>query len=66
MIAARDTVTQKAIAEGRAALPRLWRYGHECWVIRDGVEIRIDDADTPPDTTPLWARQQNEAIALTK
>lgn len=43
-------------AEGRAALPRLWRYGHECWVIRDGQEIRIDDTYTPPDTTPAWAR----------
>jgi hypothetical protein len=43
-------------AEGRAALPRLWRYGHECWVIRDGIELRIDDTYSPPDTTPAWAR----------
>lgn len=43
-------------AEGRAALPRLWRYGHECWVIRDGEELRLDEAYAPPDTTPRWAR----------
>jgi hypothetical protein len=43
-------------AEGRAALPRLWRYGHECWVIRDGEELRLDDTYTPPDATPSWAR----------
>jgi hypothetical protein len=42
--------------EGRAALPRLWRYGHECWVIRDGIELRLDDTYSPPDTTPAWAR----------
>ncbi len=43
-------------AEARAHLPLLWRYGHQVWAIRDGVEVRLDLAYVPPDTTPAWAR----------
>jgi hypothetical protein len=42
--------------EARANLHRLWRYGHQCWAIRDGREIRLDLDYQPPDTTPAWAR----------
>ncbi len=43
-------------AEAHAHLPLLWRYGHQVWAIRDGVEVRLDLAYVPPDTTPAWAR----------
>ncbi len=42
--------------DARAQLPLIWRYGHQVWTIRDGVEVRLDQDYVPPDTTPAWAR----------
>jgi hypothetical protein len=43
-------------AEAHANLHRLWRYGHQCWAIRNGEEVRLDLDYQCPDTTPAWAR----------
>lgn len=38
-------------------LHQLWLRGLECWTIRDGRELRLDDAYAPPPPTPpAWAR----------
>ena len=38
-------------------LHQLWLRGLECWTIRDGREVRLDDTYTPaPPTPPAWAR----------
>jgi hypothetical protein len=36
-------------AEARTQLPRLWRYGHQVWAIRDGDELRLDEVYRPGD-----------------
>lgn len=42
-------------AEAEANLARLWRYGHECWAIRQGEEVRLDQGYAPRATPPAWA-----------
>lgn len=38
-------------------LHELWRRGLECWTIRDGREVRMDDSYLPPPPVrPAWAR----------
>jgi hypothetical protein len=43
-------------AEAHANLHRLWRYGHQCWAIHNGEEVRLDLDYQCPDTTPAWAK----------
>lgn len=35
----------------RRHLGQLWRYGHECWAIIDGDEVRLDTDDMPVELT---------------
>ena len=38
-------------------LHQMWARGLECWTIRDGREVRLDDAYVPPaPVPPEWAR----------
>lgn len=38
-------------------LHQLWLRGLECWTIRDGREVRLDDSHVAPQPTPpAWAR----------
>ncbi len=38
-------------------LHQLWLRGLECWTIRDGREVRLDDTYAPPPPEPpAWAR----------
>ncbi len=39
-------------SRARAHLPTLWRYGHECWAIVDGEEMRLDSDEIPAGLTP--------------
>jgi hypothetical protein len=38
-------------SQARKHMPTLWRYGHECWAIIDGNEVRIDTDEIPAELT---------------